>query len=121
MALTDGQKAQIRLYLGFSDVNRSLSPALEGAMLAVSSDAEDQITDILTRLDSLQTTLEGAWTFQSVIRAEEVTLSGFNGLVALRSEGKRLVNQLAIILGVKPINTPFDTGRASSGVALRGA
>jgi hypothetical protein len=121
MALTDGQKAQVRLYLGFPDVNRTLYSNLEGAMTAVSDDAVDQITDILTRLDSLQTTLEGAWPFQSVIRAEEVTLSGFNGLAALRSEGKRLVNQLAIILGVKPMNTPFDTGRVSSGVALRGA
>jgi hypothetical protein len=121
MALTDGQKAQIRLYLGYPDVNRSMRPALEGAMLALSADAELLIEDLLTRLDSLQTTLEGAWAFQSVKRAEEVTLSGFDGLVALRSEGKRLVNQISSILGVQPLTTPFDTGRVSSGVALRGA
>lgn len=121
MALTDGQKAQIRLYLGYPDVNRSLRPDLEGAMLAVSADAELLIEDLLTRLDSLQTTLEGQWSYQAVIRAEEVTLSGMNGLIALRQEGKRLVNQLSSILGVKPLTTPFDTGGTRSGTALRGA
>lgn len=121
MALTDGQKAQIRLYLGYPDVNRSTRPALEGAMLALSADAELLVEDLLTRLDTLQTSLEGHWSFQAVKRAEEVTLSGFDGLVALRSEGRRLVNQLASILGVQPLTTPFDTGRVTSGVALRGA
>lgn len=121
MALTDGQKAQIRLYLGYPDVNRSLRPDLEGAMLALSADAELLIEDLLTRLDTLQTALEGHWVYQAVVRAEEVTLSGMDGLVALRSEGKRLVNQISSILGVKPLTTPFDTGRTTTGVALRGA
>jgi len=121
MALTSAQKAQIRLYLGFPDVNRSLSPELEGAMLAVSAEAETLITDLLTRLDSLTTTLEAGWTYQAVIKAEEVTLSGFSGIDALRSEGRRLVNNLSIILGVQPRTTPFDTGGSQSGIARRGA
>lgn len=119
MALSDANKAKVRRYLGYPDVNRELYHALEGALVALSAEAVTEVEAILTQLATLETTLTGGWSYQHVKRAEEVTLAGMDGLAALRSEGTRLVRQLAAMLGVDIRSNPFGSGR-SAGLAARG-
>lgn len=113
MALTDDQKAAVRRYLGYPDVNRALHHDLEGAMTAISAEGAAQVAGILTRLDTIEDTLESSWSRQKVVRAEEITLAGDGEIRALRAEGRRLVYQLAAVLDVHPRRDMFGGGPAS--------
>lgn len=119
MALTDDQKASVRRYLGYPDVNRELHHDLEGAMVAISDEGVTQVAAVLTRLDTIETTLESSWTRQKVLRAEEITLAGDGEIRALRAEGRRLTHQLAAVLDVQPRRDMFGGG-SSGGVMRRG-
>jgi len=120
VALTDTQKSQIRLYLGYPDVNRMAHHSLEGAMDAISTEGEDRIGDLLTNLAAIDADLAGSWDRQKVKKAEEVTLAGFDEIGALRSEGRRLAQDLANLLDVPPRRLPFGTS-GGGGVCRRGA
>lgn len=119
MALTDEQTSKALYYLGVPDVNRSLNPAVTGALEALTSEGEARVTSLLTSLESIDTKLGESWDRQKVIRAEEVTLAGPGEIRALRAEGRRLANRLASVLGVTITRDVFGGG-SSSGVALRG-
>lgn len=119
MALTDAQKAQVRRYLGFPDINRQSNSELEGAMTALSAEGESFVGDLLTGLAAVQTKLTASWDRQKVIKAEEVTLAGDGEIRALRMEGNRLAMDLGTTLDVEPRRMPFSSGR-SSGIASRG-
>lgn len=121
MALTDSQKASIRRYLGYPDINRELHRALEGAMDALSTEGEAQVGSLLTSIADLETLLASSWNRQKVIKAEEVTLTGFGEVQALRSEARRLCLDLAATLDVKPRRIPFSSGSGGSGIARRGS
>lgn len=122
MALTDDQRAQARLYLGYSDASRGDPGALEGALSGLSAAAEPIVAGLLTALASIDAKLTGSWDRQKVLRAEEVTLAGEGELRALRGEGSRLVRRLAATLGVPVASDPFRTHTGdASGVARRGA
>jgi hypothetical protein len=110
MALTDAQKAQVRRYLGYPDVNRASYPDLEGALDALSAEGETFVGELLTSLASVQTKLASAWDRQKVHRAEEVTLAGHDEILALRAEGYRLARDLGVALDVKPRRNPFASG-----------
>lgn len=121
MALSSAQKASVRLYLGYSDGSRGGGGSdLEGAMDGLSSDAETLVTTRLTSIASIETKLSSSWDRQKVVKAEEVTLAGEGELRALRSEGRRLVAQLAAILGVPVLIDVFSGAGAASGPTGRG-
>jgi hypothetical protein len=120
MALTAAQKAKIRRYLGYPDVNRGLRLELEGAMTALSSDGETEVVDLLSKLATIETTLVEAQGRQKVIKAEEVTLAGDAELRALWREGNRYAATLAAILGVDVLRNPYGGASSDSGVARRG-
>lgn len=119
--LTDTQKAQVRLFLGYSDASRGGPGDLERALVSLSAAAETQVSGLLTQLASIDEKLASSWDRQKVIKAEDVTLAGEGELRALRSEGARLVRRLAIICGVPIGENPFQTSTISSGIARRGA
>jgi len=119
MALTDDQKSKIRHYLGYPDVNRRQHTHLESAFDALSAEGETRIGEMLVRLAALDTDLDGSWDRQKVIKAEEVTLAGFDEVRALRSEGVRICHQLGNVMDVEPRWTPFHAG-SGGGVARRG-
>lgn len=119
MPLTEDQKAGVRRYLGYPDVNRILYQSLEGAMVALSESGVAQVGAVLQDLEAIEEHLRGSWSRQKVHRAEDVVLAGHDELAGLRSEGNRLVDQLASILGVSVRSYPFTTGGAV-GVAGRG-
>jgi len=118
VALSDAQKAQIRRHLGYPDVNREAHHDLEGAMDALSPEGEDIAIEILGQLDTLQTTHSTTWSRAGVERVEDVWFSPSDTVGMLGSERSRLVNDLANLLGVKPIN---GAAGFNSGVARRGA
>jgi hypothetical protein len=121
MALINSQKAKIRRYLGYPDVNREMHLGLEGAMTAISAEGETEVTDLLTKIASVETTLVASQGRQKVIKAEEVTLAGEGEIRALWREGNRYASTLASILDVPLRRNPFGAGSSSSGVAMRGA
>lgn len=119
MALTDANKAKIRRYLGYPDVNRLTYYELEGALGAISSDGETIATGLLTSLDALHTALQDSWSRQKVVRAEEVTLAGPDEIRALRAEGRRLSAELAALFDVPVLVDVWGSG-GGSGTCLRG-
>ncbi len=118
MALTDAQKAKVRRYLGFPDVNRLSSYALEGALDALSAEGETEVIACLDSIAILDADLTSSWSRQMVDKAEEVTLRGFEEVQALRSEACRLVDTLAAILDVTPLRNVFGT--AITGLMING-
>lgn len=113
MALTEAQKAQVRRYLGYPDVNRGSHHEIEGAFGSLSAEGETIVTGLLTQLAAVQTALQDAWTRQKVSRAEEVTLTADGELRAMRMEGKRLAADLGGVFGLAPRRDVFHAGGGS--------
>ncbi|MEL6346885.1 MAG: hypothetical protein AAFV53_27480 [Myxococcota bacterium] len=122
MALSEVQKADCRRYLGYSDRDRGLYNALEGALTALSPESEVRVGTLLTRLNSLEDTLFGAVDRQKVVKAEDVILAGAAEVRTLWAMGNRMVSNLASILGVASRAPYFSSTNASStsGFAHRG-
>lgn len=119
MALTDTEKSQIRRWLGYPDINRLHHPGLEGAMLAVSTEGEVIIREILAELTVINTQIAADRTKSQVTRVEDVYFSGSDGLESLREDARRLVCDLAALLDVQVRRLPFSSG-GNTGIALRG-
>lgn len=119
MALTDSQRAEVRRYLGYSDLSAGLYSTLEGAMAALSAAGVAQVAIVLADLAAIEARLRSSWTRQAVIKAEDVTLAGRDEILALRQEGSRLAGMLASIFGVEVQRSVFTSG-AASGQAGRG-
>lgn len=119
MALTDAQKAKVRRYLGFPDVNRLSYSTIEGAMDVLSPEGETEVVSCLDAIAVLDADLTASWTRQMVEKAEDVTLRGFEEVQALRSEARRLVETLAAILNVTPYRDVFGGG-GITGIMLNG-
>lgn len=126
MALTDDQKASVRYYLGWPDVNRMADLRLEGAMGSVSTQGVTQITALLASLAAVD---ENAVTVNSASRAGIIEVD--NGGVkwsadggsagrAVRQQGRMYVARLAAILQIQPMRDVYATGAASVGVVGRG-
>lgn len=106
MALTDAQKATIRMHFGYSDTARSTS--FESAITSLSAEAEAKVVVILTQLDTIDTILAASWTRQLIHQAEDgVRLAGHDEIIALRAEGQRLIMNISSIIGVTPARTPY--------------
>lgn len=120
MALTGTQKASVRRYLGYPDVNRETYLGLEGAMDAISAEGEVIVADILAQIVDLDATLRSSWSRQKVKRAEEVELWGGDEILNLRMEGARLAGELAALLDVQILRNVFSSGAGSVGIAGRG-
>lgn len=128
MALTDSQKAAIRLYLGYSDHSRSSGGhrPLEGALLALSAEAETQVGVILTALAAIDTDLG---TVESAARAGIKSVdnggvvwadTGRSATVSIENRGRRYVGRLSTILGVPVARDVYGSGIPTSGPCGRG-
>lgn len=114
--LTETQKAQIRLYLGFPDKFRYLSTRLESILDDVSPEAEVQVATILTSLDAVeQSLLDTGTDGAGVKRVDEIWLeNGSTRSAEIRKYGRQLVGRLSIIVGV-PINSDYFGGGGYTG------
>lgn len=109
-ALSDDQKAQVRLALGYPDGWRYRNTRLESVMDNVSSEALTLLTAILTSLTSIEMQILTAASIaaQGVKRVDEITFFDPVGRVTIgftsaQEAAKYLVNRISIILGT-PIN-----------------
>ena len=119
MALADAQKAKIRRYLGYPDVNRRSFPGMEGALQALSAEGQTEVEDLLAKLANVEAILVASQDRQKVVKAEDVTLAGREEIRALWAEGNRYAQTLAFILDVPLRRRPFG-GAPTSGVCRRG-
>lgn len=120
MALTSAQRAQVRRYLGYSDISAGGTSPLETAMDVLSTDGETIVGDILTEISTLRAQMLTNMGRMGLVRAEEVTFDNVNATPMLRAEGSRLVSELAGVFGVDVRRDPFQPGKRS-GVLRRGS
>jgi len=122
VALTTTQKAQIRLYLGFSDMSRSTPThwQLESMMVALSSEAETIVGALLTSLATIDTAFTTTASLSSA-GLKSVDNGGVewfgptSAQASLSAQGRRLVNRLALTMGVEPYADVFGSGAPASG------
>lgn len=104
-AFTSGERAKIRLYLGWSARFHQGDSRLEQAMNAIDSEPDDSthdlITGILTSIGEIQTAIQGALGRIKALKVGSIDLPGPMEIGMLRSEGTRFVGQLGATLGVE--------------------
>lgn len=123
MALTDAQKAKVRLYLGFSDISRQtpthwrLESILAGSL---SAEGEAVIVDLLSQLATVDTDLASV---QGASRAGIVSVdnggvvwssNGMSAATSVANRGRMLVRRLARTIGVEPFADMFGGGPSTS-------
>lgn len=119
MALTDTQRAQTRLYCGWSSGYRQTDSRLEWAMNRIDgSDAATMavVTGLLTSLADIDTRLTAAYARLKALAVGSITLPGNLEVATLRSEGRRLSGRLATTLGVS-VRHDVWSGTGPSGFA----
>ncbi len=68
----------------------------------------------LVRLDEIEEQIRSQWKATLVHKADEATVDAARGIITLRQEGRRLAQQLAIVLGFNaPISDAFSSAPAS--------
>ena len=117
MALSDTQKAKIRLYLGYSGRFFQVDTVLEQAMEAVTGlpELQTEIETLLARLAALDTKLSDAEACLKVLKAGNVELDGHRQIATLRSQGRLMVGRLAAILGVGVRHNAFSAAATAAG------
>ena len=108
MAFTTTQRAQIRYYLGYSDVSQGGAPnRLERAMTNITSGAETIVAGLLTQLAAVDADLV---TVNGASRAGITgvdnggvtwSASGSSARESVRSQGRMLVSRLSSTFGVE--------------------
>lgn len=115
MALSESQRAQVRLFLGY-DRGRDLHPALESRWDALNSDEETQVAAALSALSALDTKLlSAALENLDASKVDEVVMLGPEQLRALRAQGRMLVRRLGIVFAVDSLRDYFDDGGGPMG------
>lgn len=105
MALNDTQKAQIRLYLGYSDFYRWAHPALEGAFAALSAQGEALLVTEMAAVAQVDTEIAAAIATEGIKRADEIEFypskETRTQADAKRNEGRMHIARISMILGVR--------------------
>lgn len=115
MALTATQKADVRLFLGWSARFHQTDSQLEMAIVAIQDDAaaEAQISALLLEVANIDTKIKAAYPRLQASKVGSIELnSGEVG--TLRSEGRRFVGRMATILGVDVRKDVFAGGQVST-------
>lgn len=125
MALTNAQKAKIRLYLGYSDMSRQGFQDLEGVMNNLSTDAETIVIAALASLATIDTSLDDVASANraGIIEVDNGGVKWENGSApsrAIAAAGRRHVNRIASTLGIRIRADMFGAGAVQNGVVARG-
>jgi hypothetical protein len=117
VALTEAQRATVRLVMGWPSRWHQTSNELEQSMSALDSSPEDlaRVLLILPKIADIDTRITAALGCVRVAEAGTVRMKDDNGLSLLRREGRRLVNQLSSELGCPKGTDYFGTGRGFAG------
>jgi hypothetical protein len=114
MAFSFDQRAQIRLYLGFSKMFQGSNTILEGALTTIDGlqdggATETRMINALTALTNIETqiaTLQGPMLLGSEVTGE-IKVDAARALAVLRMEGTNLINQLCFPLSMSPARAYF--------------
>ncbi len=122
MALTEAQRLQVRLFLGWQDGFGQFDSRLEQALnhvnnrpelLALVTNALDgDPPGLLACLQDIDTKLRASHPRLKASVVGSITLNP-GEVKQLRSEGTRFVKRLAAIIGVEVRSNPFSSGTAS--------
>jgi hypothetical protein len=117
MAFTEGERVQIRRYLGYSRLYLQSDSRLESVMTSIQSQAdggsspdsatEDLIRSLLDDLTELQKNMKALWTQAQALDADGLKIDVARAVAVLRSEGRRLVGEIADQLEVHPRRDVF--------------
>ncbi len=125
MALTDAQRARVRMLLGYSPRYRSYeghpSMSIESAMSSIASYPEDEIriTTILDELTSIDTSITSARERLQAKAVGSITLNSDMEIAQLRAEGRRFVKAIANILSIKVLDNFYaGSGGGANGGGL---
>lgn len=109
--LTDTQKAQIRLYLGYPDMLRYRHTRLESVLLNLSPEAEVIVAGCLTTLVTVEAAiLEAGTSGAGLKRVDEIWFE--NGTVRsseIKKTGRQYVSRISITLGVPIYSDVFGS------------
>ena len=125
MAWTEADRAKLRHYLGFPALFHQAEPRLENAIHSVQSEADGgtrpdnstelQIRGWLLQLARLEARLEEVWDEAEALKVDELGIDPARALYVLRSEGRRVVGNLARALGTLPRHDVFSAAALSGG------
>ena len=117
MAFSEGERVQIRRYLGYSRLYLQSDPRLEAVMTSVQSQAdggsspdsstEDLIRSLLGDLVELQRSMKALWAQAQALDADGLKIDVARAMAVLRSEGRRLVGEIADQLEIHPRRDVF--------------
>lgn len=112
MALTGAQRAQVRMYLGWSARFHSTDSRLEQAMDALAGTPEDEslIVAELGRLTAIDTEISDTSTTGKVTSLGKIELRAAYRLSVLRARGRQAAARIASILGVRILSDAFSGG-----------
>ena len=125
MAFTSTERAQIRFWLGYSDVSQGGGPnRLETAMTDITASAETLVRNTLTALTALDTELSTVATSSraGIIEVDNGGVkweSGSSAPSALASRGRTLVARLSSMFGVLVAADVFGAPAGLSGGPTR--
>lgn len=116
MAFTGAERARIRSLLGWGARFHHLETRLENALDALADlpDDENLIKSYLTQLTTIDTAIADCASTFGVKKTGSIELESDQGLGFQKSEGRRLVEAIADILGVD-INRNFYGGSIKGG------
>lgn len=109
-AFTLAQRAQIRTYLGWTARFAQTDTRLEWAMNAIDADSDtsnhDNVVALLAQITTMKnTTIPATYGRLKATEVGSIKISGAGGKMEeigiLRSEGRRMVGELAVIFGVE--------------------
>lgn len=114
MALTELQKAQVRMFLGYQ-AGYDLSSELESRLDSLSASEETLVVGVLTRLLALETKEDSALDSGAgeLKRVEDVWFRDGDPFQVFADQGRRLAARLAALLGVTPRVDYFASGETT--------
>jgi hypothetical protein len=108
--LTDTQKAQMRLYLGYPDHFRYKHTRLESVLDNLSPEAETQVASALASIATVETAILESVGTAGVKRVDEIWFeNGWVRASQVRKTGRMYVARLSIISGVPIYSDVFGT------------
>jgi hypothetical protein len=118
VAWTESDRATLRHYLGFSALFLQADPRLELAITSVQSRSDggtrpDDSTERLIRgwlaqLARLEKRFEELWDEAEALKLDSLGVDPYRALAMLRSEGRRVVANIARALGTSPRHDVFS-------------
>lgn len=115
MAFTEPERVKIRRYMGWPPGNTE--PNYDALILDIQSvadggsmptaDTEAEARALLTALASLETKMTELHSEMIAHKVDEMTVDPYRAMIALRSEGRRLVRNLGTLLDATPLIDAF--------------